>query len=199
MTGLNQPIVVCEQCEAAHRWRLLDSGEVAHCSRCGAVLGRSHRLGVDALLALTVAALVVLLIANLSPIVSLHLQGRQADTTLPEAISATWNKGAHLVAITAAASAIVAPAILIALRLYLLLPLQLGRQPPGFGACMRLLHEMTRWNMVEVLMVAAIVSIVRLASMAQSSPGAGMWAFGALALLIAALEQGGLRHLWMAR
>src|SRR5207247_4973581 len=96
--------------------------------------------------------------------------------------------------------AIVAPAILIALRLYLLLPLQLfGRQPPGFGACMRLLHEMSRWNMVEVLMVAAIVSIVRLASMAQSSPGAGMWAFGALALLIAALEQGGLRHLWMAR
>jgi paraquat-inducible protein A len=178
---------------------LLDSDEVAHCSRCGAVLGRGHRLGVDALLALTVAALVVLLIANLSPIVSLHLQGQHADTTLPEAISATWRKGEHLVAITAAASAIVAPAILIALRLYLLLPLQFGRLPAGFGTCMRLLHEMTRWNMVEVLMVAAIVSIVRLASMAQSSSGAGMWAFGALALLIAALEQGGLRHLWMAR
>ncbi|HMC16143.1 MAG TPA: paraquat-inducible protein A, partial [Albitalea sp.] len=138
-------------------------------------------------------------IANLSPIVTLHLQGQHADTALPAAIAATWSKGAHVVAITAAASAIVAPAILIALRLYLLVPLQFGREPPGFGACMRALHEMTRWNMVEVLMVAAIVSIVRLASMAQSSPGAGMWAFGALALLIAALEQGGLRHLWMAR
>jgi paraquat-inducible protein A len=199
MPSLNQAIVVCEQCDAAHRWRSLASGEVAHCSRCAAVLGRGHRLGVDALLALTVAALVMFLIANLSPIATLHLQGRHADTTLPAAIAATWSKGAHLVAIAAAASAVAAPAILIGLRLYLLLPMQLGRRPPGFGACMRALHEIERWNMVEVLMVAAIVSIVRLASMAQSSPGAGMWAFGALALLIAALEQGGLRHLWAAR
>src|SRR4051812_29131767 len=106
MPSVNQAIVVCEQCAAAHRWRLLASSEVAHCSRCGAVLGRGHRLGIDALLALTVAALVVFLIANLSPIVSLQLQGRHADTTLPAAISATWSKGAHLVAIAAAASAV---------------------------------------------------------------------------------------------
>ena len=197
MAGLSQAIVVCEQCGAAHRWRALESNEVAHCSRCGAVLGRGHRLDVEALLALTLAALVVLLIANLSTIASLHLQGRHADTTLPAAIAETWSKGAHLVAITAAATAIVAPALLIGLRLYLLVPLHFGRVPRYFGASMRLLHEMARWNMVEVLMVAALVSIVRMASLAQSSMGPGMWAFGALALLIAALESGGLRHLWI--
>jgi paraquat-inducible protein A len=196
---LNQAIVVCGQCDAAHRWRLLASNEVARCSRCGAVLGRGHRLGVDALLALTVAALVVLVIANLNPIAILRVQGRFADATLPSAIAATWERGAWLVAIAAAASAIVAPAILIGLRLYLLLPRQFGRLPPGFGICMRLLHDIARWNMVEVLMVAALVSLVRMTSLAQAYAGAGMWAFGVLALLIAALEQGGLRHLWMTR
>jgi paraquat-inducible protein A len=196
MAGLGQAIVVCEQCEKAHRWRPLDSREVAHCSRCGAVLGRGHRLGVDALLALTLAAAVVFLIANLSSIATVHLQGRHASTTLHEAIGATWDKGAHLVAIAAAITAIAAPATVIALRLYLLVPLQLRRMPRYFGPCMRFLHAISRWNMVEVLMVAALVSIVRMAALADATPGPGMWAHGVLSLLLAALETGGLRHLW---
>jgi paraquat-inducible protein A len=197
MAGSLQAIVVCEQCDKAHRWRALASREVAHCTRCGAVLGRGHRLGVDALLALTLAAAVVFLIANLSSIATVHLQGRHADTTLHAAIAATWNKGAHLVAIAAALTAVAAPAIIIGLRLYLLVPLQLKRTPRHFGACMRLMHAVSRWNMVEVLMVAAIVSIVRMAALADASPGPGMWAHGAMSLLLAGLESAGLRHLWV--
>jgi paraquat-inducible protein A len=84
----------------------------------------------------------------------------------------------------------------IALRLYLLVPLQLRRMPRYFGPCMRFLHAISRWNMVEVLMVAALVSIVRMAALADATPGPGMWAHGVLSLLLAALETGGLRHLW---
>jgi paraquat-inducible protein A len=62
---------------------------------------------------------------------------------------------------------------------------------------MRVLHEVGRWSMVEVLMVAGAVSIVRIAAMASAVPGPGMFAFGALALLLAALESGGLKHLWL--
>jgi paraquat-inducible protein A len=197
MAESTQGIVVCEQCDAAHRWRALHPDEVARCSRCGAVLGRGHRLGVDQLLALTLTALVVFIIALLNDLASLHLQGHHAEATLPAAIAATWSKGAYLVAIAAAATAIVAPALLIALRLYLLVPMHFGRIPRHFGRCMRLLHELQRWNMVEVLMVAALVSIVKMMSVAQSTPGIGMWAFGVLALIIAGLESGGLRHLWL--
>ena len=196
MAGTGQAIVVCEQCERAHRWRPLASREVAHCSRCGAVLGRGHRLGVEALLALTLAAAVVFLIANLSTIATVHLQGRHADATLHEAISATWHKGSHLVAVIAALTAIVAPAGVIGLRLYLLLPLHVRRVPRHFGICMRLLHGVSRWNMVEVLMVAGLVSIVRMAALADATPGPGIWAHGVLSLLLAGIETGGLRHLW---
>jgi len=193
---LTQSIVVCEQCDAAHRWRSLEIREVAHCRRCGAVLARGHRLGVEALLALTIAAAVVFLVANLSSIATIHLQGRHADTTLHQAIVATWQKGAQLVAVIGALTAIAAPAAIITLRLYLLVPLHLKRRPKYLGPAMRLMHAVSRWNMVEVLMVAAVVSIVRMGSVADSTPGPGMWAHGALSLLIAALESGGLRHLW---
>jgi paraquat-inducible protein A len=63
---------------------------------------------------------------------------------------------------------------------------------------MRALHEAARWSMVEVLTVAAAVSIVRIAALAHAEPGPGMLAFAALALLLAALESGGLKHLWLA-
>jgi len=193
---LQQDLVVCEQCNAVHRWRPLDSAEVAHCRRCDAVLGRGHRLGVHSLLALTIAALVVLLIANLSPIVEIRLRGAHTDATLPEAIHVTWLQGEQLVATLATITAIVAPAVLIVLRLLVLVPLAWRIPSPHVAWTMRVLHEASRWSMVEVLMVAATVSIVRIASMAHASASIGMFAFGALALLLAALESGGLKHLW---
>ncbi len=193
---MSQPLLICEQCDAVHRWRALRSDEVARCTRCGAVLARGHRLDVDALLALTMAAGVVWLIAVLTPMMSLHLRGLHNAATFPEAIRATWERGEHLVALAAFLTAIVGPAILIVLRLVVLWPLAHGRRPDHIAWCMRVLHEASRWNMVEVLMVAAVVSIVRLSSMAPAEPGPAMFAFAVLALLLAALESGGLKHLW---
>jgi paraquat-inducible protein A len=194
--GLRQGLVVCEQCNAVHRTRPLASSEVASCSRCAAAVGRGHRLGVHGLLALTIAAMVMLLIANLTPVVDIRLGGLRTDVTLPAAIHLTWQLGEHLVAVTAAFTAIVGPALLIGLRLLLLVPMARGRMPRHFAWAARALHEASYWSMVEVLMVAAVVSIVRMASMAHAVPGAGMYAFGALALLLAGLETGGVKHLW---
>jgi len=112
------------------------------------------------------------------------------------AIAATWREGERIVAVLSALTAIVAPALFIALRLYLLVPLAAGRVPPGFRTCMRWLHHVSRWNMVEVLTVAAVVSIVRLADLAEAQPGPALYALGVLARLLAAIESAGLKHLW---
>jgi paraquat-inducible protein A len=193
---MQQDIVVCTQCDAAHRWRLLSPREIARCRRCGAVLGRGHRLDAEALLALTVAALVVLVIANLTPMMDLRLRGYHSAATFPECIRYTWEHGEHLVALVAAGTAIVAPALLVVLRLLVLVPMTLGRAPRHLAWCMRVLFHAERWSMVEVLLLAAVVSIVRIASMAQAFPGMGMLGYGSLAVLLAALESGGLNHLW---
>ncbi|HEX6361517.1 MAG TPA: paraquat-inducible protein A [Albitalea sp.] len=193
---MSQDVVLCNQCDAVHRWRPLAPHEMARCSRCGAVLARGHRLGVNHLLALTIAAGVVLLIGVFMPMMTLDLRGFQSNATLPEAIAATWDRGERLVAVAAAFTAIVAPAAFISLRLVILWPMAHGRRPDHLAWCMRVLHEASRWSMVEVLTVSAVVSVVRLAAMAPSLPGPGMAAFAVLPLLMAALQAGGLRHLW---
>src|SRR4030095_2939976 len=103
-----------------------------------------------------------------------HLRGYHSAVTFPEAIRITWDRGERLVALASAVTAIAGPAVLILLRLVILWPLARGRRPDHFAWCMRVLHECSRWNMVEVLIVAAVVSIVRLTSMAPTEPGSGM-------------------------
>lgn len=188
--------VVCDHCGLAHQWQPLAPRAVAHCSRCNAVLGRGHRLTAPSLLALTLAALVVFLIAQGSELVTIRLAGAEQSTTFWRAVLTTWDQGEWLVALLAAATAGVAPALFILLRLYVLLPLALGRVPAGFATCLRWVFYVSRWNTVEVLTVGALLALVRIAQLAQATPGPGLVGFGVLALLLAAVESAGLRHLW---
>jgi paraquat-inducible protein A len=189
-------LVVCERCGKPHRWAVLALGSTAKCVRCGAVLGRGHRLGMQTVLALTLAALVVFLIAIASNVISIRLSGGVVSTTLPAAVVMAWREGRPLVAVTAGVTALLAPALFIALRLYVLLPLAAGRVPPGFRLCVRVLRWVGRWNMIEVMTVAALLSLVRLAALAQAEPGPALYALGALTWRFAAIESAGLRHLW---
>lgn len=196
MPDSTPPSVVCERCGQPHRWVPLVPRTVARCSRCDAVIGRGHRLDVSSLLALTLAAAIVLVIAHTGNIITIRLGGTELETTYPMALAASWEAGDHLVAALSALTALLAPAVFIGLRLYLLLPLALGRVPAGLAPCLRLLFHASQWNTVEVLTVAALLSLVRIAALAQATPGPGLVAFGVLALLLAAIESAGLRHLW---
>jgi paraquat-inducible protein A len=189
-------LIVCEQCGMAHRWQPLAAGARAHCLRCEAVLGRGHSLSITNVLALTVAAGVAFAIGISSDVLELSLRGTAEAATLPQAIAATWNDGQELIAVAAAITALVSPALFIALRLYVLLPLALGRVPRGFAFCVRALHHAGHWNMVEVFTIGVLLSLVRLAGLADASPGPGLFALGAVTLLFAAIEAAGLKHLW---
>ncbi len=196
MSRAEDSLVVCEDCGLAHRWQTVRRGATARCVRCEAVLGRPHRLSVDSVLALTLAAAATYLVAINASLLSLSLRGASESATLPEAIKFAWVSGQPIVAVLAAITALIAPAAFIALRLYVLFPLSAGKKPPGFAACVRLLHQADRWNMVEVFTVGVLLSLVRLSGMADTSPGPGLFALGALTLLFAAIESAGLKHLW---
>jgi paraquat-inducible protein A len=197
VTRADNSLTVCERCGKAHRWVPLAPGDVAHCTRCAAVIARGHRLDGDTVLALTVTALVVFLIAATSDVLTVSLGGKSQSATVPEAVNIIWDEGQPLMALATAGTALLAPALYIFLRLYILVPVSLvGRVPPGFGACMRALHQVTRWGMVEVLTVGGLLSLVRLAALADATPGPAMIALGVLTMLFAAIESAGLHHLW---
>lgn len=199
MTTAESSLVVCERCGRAHRWLPLAPGEVARCTQCAAVLARGHRLDVENVLALTVAALIVFVVVATTDVLAVGLGGQVERASLPQAVVATWNAGEPLIAIATAGTALVAPALWIALRLYLLIPIALHRRsPPGFGTAVRVLEWVGRWSMIEVLTVGGLISIVRLAALAQATPGPALYALVVLTVLMASIESAGIRHLWQS-
>ena len=199
MTTAENSLVVCERCAQAHRWPSLAPGEVARCTRCAAVLARGHRLGVETVLALTLTALIVFLVVVTTDVLTVGLGGQTESATVLQAVIRTWNDGEPLIASATLVTAVIAPGLWIALRLYLLPPIALwGRAPPGFGTAVRVLEWVGRWSMVEVLTVGGLISIVRLAALAQATPGPALYALVVLTVLMASIESAGLKHLWQS-
>ncbi len=189
-------LVVCEECDAVHQRADLAEGEQARCVRCGAALGRGHRLDASGLLALALASLVVFAIGNVAEIVTLEFGGQEVRASLPAAIAETWDAGQQAVAVLAGATAFAFPLAVILLRLWVLLPLVLGRRSSAFLPALRALRWVTRWSMVEVFLLGTLVAIVRSAGMATVVPGAGLFAYTALMLLLTAQQVSGLHGLW---
>ncbi|UUX96302.1 PqiA/YebS family transporter subunit [Aquabacterium sp. J223] len=194
--------VACHDCGAVWRRPSLDASQQARCARCGALVGRGHRMSLQGVLALNIAALVVYAVAQWQPICTLALAGMVTDASFPQAVATTWAGGERLAALMALAAGSVFPLAVLLLRLAVLLPLVSGRAPASFlRAFPRLLRALafsSRWSMVEVLMLAALVSVVRIADLARLTVQPGLIAFGALALLMAALDSAGVHRLWDA-
>jgi paraquat-inducible protein A len=189
-------LVVCNECDAVHERIDLRRGTVARCRRCDALLGRGHVMPVQSLLAFAFAALLLIVIGNSAPIVTLDLRGVISQATLPRAILYTWQSGQPLVALLTAATALVFPLCFTLLRLYVLMSLVRGRVPRGFVPAMRALNFVTRWSMVEVFMMGTLVAVVRCASLTSATPGIGLFAYAALTMLLTSILAAGTHSLW---
>ncbi len=179
-------VLACPECDLLQRGILLSRGGSARCRRCGALLYRNIPCSLDRIMAFLLAAAVLFLIANTNPIVALEAQGIRNTTTMFGAVLALLNQDMPAVALLVFFTAILAPAVEIAGMLYLLFPLKLGRLPRGFTLIFRIVQVIRRWNMVEVFMLALIVSLVKLSMFADVVPALALWSYAALTLLTAA-------------
>ena len=191
-----EDLLVCAECDALYSRPVLASNALLRCRRCGALLARGRWLAADGQLALSVAAAVVYAIAILSPIVTLELRGADSVATMLEATRLTWEAGEHLVAVLAAATVIVFPLLVILLRLWVLAPMVAGGRAAALVPALHALRWMTRWSMVEVFMLGVLIAVVRSAGVTNVVLGPGIFAYGTLAVLLAAVQATGLEGLW---
>jgi paraquat-inducible protein A len=189
-------VVICECCDAVYERAPLAPRQRARCERCGAVLYADRRLDVDAMLALTVSALLVLIVANAYPIVGMEIQGTEREVSLLGTVLVTADTGVAFVALLAALTVFLFPLIQLLLLLHLLIAVRIGHAVPGFVPVMHALRAMRPWSMVEVFMLGVLVSVVKLTSLATITPGLGIWGFALLTVLLTLLNSFHLEDLW---
>jgi len=183
----NQPLTACHECDLLQHEVPLPEGGVAHCPRCGAELYRSHPESLERTLALTTGAILLFAIANAFPIVGIRMEGQVVQTTLFHTVQMLFDNDMKSLSALVFLTTMIMPALELFALTYLLLPLKLGSVPPHFALVFRMLHAVQPWAMIEVLMLGVLVSLVKLAGLANVVPGIALWSFGALMMMMAAI------------
>ena len=189
----NQPLrddslIACPDCDLLQRLPELAPGASARCPRCDRELWRRREDSLNRTLALTLAAAVLYVVANVVPMLGLSVVGRQASTTVLGGVQQLWGNGQQVVAVLVLFAAVVAPALQISFLLLIVLGVQRDPPPRWVGALLRH-HPMTRiWSMIEVMLLGVLVALVKIADYATVVPGVALFALGGLVFLLAAMQ-----------
>lgn len=179
-------LTACHECDLLQREPILPPGGVACCRRCKTVLFRDIPDSIDRGLAYTLGAAILLIVANIFPIVGLEVQGNLHATSLYGAVESIWQNDMEGVAALVFITTILIPVVEISLMLYVLLPLKFGRLPGELASILRILQSVRPWSMTQVFILGVLVALVKLAHLAHVVPGVALWAFGGLILLLTA-------------
>lgn len=189
----NQPVadfslVGCPHCDLLQRLPDLSSGASARCPRCDEELWRRREDSFDRLVALTIGAAILYLIANLVPMLGLTVVGRESSTTVIGGAEHLWVNGHEIVAVLVLFTAVVAPALEIAFMLAIVIGGQRERPPRQLGTLIRNYRMIRNWSMIEVMMLGVLVALVKIADYATVIPGIALFVLGALVFLLAATQ-----------
>ncbi len=181
-------IVECHDCGQRYTLAPLAPGTGASCTRCGAGLMRVPIDSLDRSLALALGGLVLMVVANVMPFMSLKIQGRLQEADLITGAIALFDQGIWPLAIVVALTTIVTPLLKLGGTAYVLLALRLPRPPRHLPLVFRWLERFRPWAMIEVYLLGVFVAYVKLVDMASIEIGIAFWALCALMLVMVAVE-----------
>ncbi len=176
----NQELIACHECDALQQATRLPPGGVARCICCGGHLYSNPKGGLDTPLALSISTLILFLVANTYPLMTLNVAGQSKDTTLSGASWALYQANMPELAAVVWLASVVTPALIIFCNLYILASLRFRLRLPGVRALLVWVTRLQPWGMMDVFMLGILVSLVKLSGMAEVKLGAGLYAFVAL-------------------
>ena len=179
-------LIACHECDLLHQRRPLPPDGTARCVRCGAVLYRRKQNSLDRVLALTVAGLILFVIANMYPFLTFRLEAQIQETNLITGVKELYQQGMWIVAGVVLLTTILMPLLELTGMLIVLVPLKLRRRPWKLALLFRAIRTLRPWGMMEVFMIGILVAAVKLVKMASIIPGMALYAFMILIFVLAA-------------
>jgi len=168
-------------CHACAKVAPLSQG---HCRRCGAALHLRKPRSLQRTLALTIAAACLYLPANLLPIMTVDsLTTGAEESTIMGGVIVFWKTGAYPVAAIIFIASVVIPILKILAICSLCLAARNNRHPIAATKLYRITELVGRWSMVDVFVVAIMVSVVQLGSLMSIRPGPAALAFASVVIL----------------
>src|SRR3954470_15416177 len=186
MATAAEAVVACETCGLVQRVEPLPAGAVAECFRCGSFLtARTTAASLHVTAALSLAALVLYVPANIYPILIMDFYGVHSESTVWDGVVSLGNSGQWGIAIVVFLASIVVPLIKLAglFSLVVTAYARRGRRLRSRTALYKFIDTVGPWAMLDVFLLAILVALVKLGQLATVLPGPGLIAFTCVVVL----------------
>lgn len=181
-----ESMVSCDTCGLVQAVEPLAPGMVAECTRCGSFLAARRSTGsLHVTAALSLAALVLYVPANVYPIMKMYLHGAYSESTVWDGIKILMDHQEWAVAIIVFLASMVIPLVKLAglFSLVVTSRMGLGRRLRGRTHLYKFIDAIGPWAMLDVFLLAVLVALVKLQGWAEILPGTGLFAFTAMVVL----------------
>lgn len=182
-------LIRCHDCDLLQKISHLPEDGAVKCCRCSALLrNRQHINPEDSIqhsLALVLTAMIILIIVNSFPLISIDIEGRKTTASLFFTVQHLFQHDMKFVAGLIFFTCIGAPLIQLSGLLYVLFPLSLGLKFSYSEHVYRWAQKINSWSMLEIFMLGILVVMVKLAAIATVIPGIALWATVILIFVIA--------------
>ena len=178
-------VYACEICGLSQRVEPLAPGSTAECIRCGSAVASRPFGGLEITAALTIAALVLYVPANIYPILVFNLYGMYTENTVWDGVVSLMKYDQYFIALVVFLASIVIPLLKLLGLLFLVASVKWGkgRRLRGRTKIYKFIDVIGPWAMLDVFLVAILVALVKMGDLGRIIPGPGLIAFTAMVVL----------------
>jgi paraquat-inducible protein A len=181
-----ESVVSCDTCGLVQAVEMLTPGTAAECIRCGSfVAARRSTRSLEVTAALSLAALILYVPANIYPIMKMHLHGAYSESRVWDGIVMLMEHEHYFVAVIVFLASMVIPLVKLAGLFALVITARMGwgRRLRSRTQLYKFIDAIGPWAMLDVFLLAVLVSLVKLSTWAKIIPGPGLIAFTAVVVL----------------
>ena len=175
--------IACETCGLIQRLGKIPQGAVARCARCRSVIIRDKPNSLSRTAALSLAALILYVPANVYPVMRMEYMGASKTNTIWTGVVSLAQDGMWEIALLVFCASIMVPLLKLLGLFYLVLTARSGSRRRDRTIVYKIIESIGRWSMLDVFLLSILVALVKLGSLATVLPGPGIIAFAAVVVL----------------
>lgn len=172
-----EEVVACHHCDLLMDSPQINAGEYARCPRCHHKITRFHHNAINSLFSFAVTGLILLLLTTQFDLLILNLNGNISELDLWDGANQLYFDDYKILSILIILFIFVLPILFLTFIVLFILSIKTGIGCGMQTTLLRLVFSMMPWVMVEVFLVAILVSIVKLVSIGQLNVGWAFWIY----------------------
>jgi paraquat-inducible protein A len=176
-------LIACPDCAAIQRMPPPPKRGRLECWQCGHPLEKCSGRSLDGALGCAIATLLLLLPANLMPVMTVQVAGISRSTWLASGLATIWHQHWPLVAISLGLFGVILPFLRFGLLSVTLAAIRLGVRDRWVSVAFRYSEVLDVWAMLDALLIGAGIGYGRIASQIPVTIDPGGWCFVGAALM----------------